>query len=68
LLFTEKTIKVIIQDNGKGFSVPKTYEGLMTQGKLGLIGMQQRTQVLNGTFDIHSELGKGTTISVEVAL
>lgn len=68
LQFTDKTIKAMIRDNGKGFIVPKTYEEMMINNRLGLIGMQQRTQVLNGILNIHSEIGKGTTISVEVGL
>jgi two-component system, NarL family, sensor histidine kinase DegS len=68
LQFRDKTIKAVVQDDGKGFSVQdvfKHYE-LLDRGKLGLIGMHQRTQVLNGTFAIKSEPGKGTLISVEV--
>jgi signal transduction histidine kinase len=66
--FTAKSIRANIQDNGKGFWVPRAYDDLMSQGKLGLIGMQQRTKVLNGTLTINSESGKGTLISVEVGL
>jgi signal transduction histidine kinase len=66
LQFMENVIRVKIQDNGKGFSVPEHFDKLMYQGKLGLMGMQQRTQVLNGIFNIQSEAGKGTVISVEV--
>jgi signal transduction histidine kinase len=68
LQFTEKTIKATIRDDGVGFSIPNNVEQLITQGKLGLVGMQQRTQVLNGAINIHSEPGKGTVISVEVDL
>lgn len=68
LEFKEATIKVTIQDNGKGFKVPDHFDRLMYSGKLGLMGMQQRTQVLNGIFSIHSEIGKGTTISVEAGM
>jgi signal transduction histidine kinase len=68
LQFMDTKIKATIQDNGKGFSVPSIFNhyDLLNRGKLGLIGMQQRTQVLNGTFNIKSEIDKGTVISVEV--
>ncbi len=66
--FTSTTIQATIQDNGRGFQVPRTYDALMYQGKLGLIGMQQRTQVLNGYLTVNSQSGKGTIISVEVGL
>ena len=32
----------------------------------GLIFMQERALLLNGTFTIKSEIGKGTTVQVEV--
>jgi signal transduction histidine kinase len=66
--FTPKTIRAKIQDNGRGFKVPKAYDDLMSQGKLGLIGMQQRTQVLNGSLTINSDPGRGTVISVEIGI
>lgn len=65
LEFNPDLIKVLIQDNGNGFSLPKTSE-LMANGKLGLLGMQQRVQFLNGTFSLDSEPGKGTRIQIEV--
>jgi two-component system sensor histidine kinase DegS len=68
LQITKSNIKATVQDDGKGFAVPGSFEELTAKGRLGLIGMQQRTQILNGTFYIHSELGKGTTVSVEVGL
>lgn len=35
-------------------------------GKFGIIGMQERAQLLNGTMTLHSELGKGTSIIIEI--
>jgi len=68
LQFWPQKINIKIQDNGRGFVVPGHFDKLMYQGKLGLIGMQQRTRVLNGTFIIQSEIGKGTRIEVEVLI
>jgi len=36
--------------------------------KLGLIGMQERAQLLRGTLNIQSTPGKGTTITAEIPL
>jgi two-component system, NarL family, sensor histidine kinase DegS len=66
LEFAPKTIRLTVSDNGKGFKVPEKMVILTVGGKLGLSGMQQRTNFLDGTFDIQSELGKGTTISIEL--
>lgn len=65
LEFSEETVKISIYDNGKGFTLPKRINALASEGKLGLIGIQERIRTLHGTFDIKSRLGEGTAISVE---
>jgi signal transduction histidine kinase len=32
----------------------------------GLLGMRERTQALHGKFNVDSELGKGTSITVSI--
>jgi len=64
--FTPDRVAIFIKDNGKGFPVEKKASGLAADGKLGLLGMRERTQLLNGIFDIKSEPGQGTRISIEV--
>jgi signal transduction histidine kinase len=64
--FSSEEVKIVIKDNGKGFSVPRMVGALAGKGKLGLIGMQQRAKFLNGTFKISSESGKGTTVSITI--
>lgn len=36
------------------------------QGKLGVLGMQERALLIGGNLKIKSELGKGTTVVIEV--
>ena len=60
-----KTI-LTIRDNGKGFELPKRVSDLASAGKLGLAGMEERAKLLGGSLTVHSELGKGTTVVVEV--
>ncbi len=61
-------LKLIVEDNGKGFD-PK---GIRSQpdkaGGMGLIGMKERAEVYGGRFLIHSEIGKGTTIQAAWSL
>ncbi len=64
--FTPKTLKLSISDNGKGFKVPVKMGALTVEGKLGLTGMQQRTNFLGGTFNIQSKPGKGANIFIEL--
>ena len=57
-----------IVDNGQGFD----YEALLRtpnqERGLGLAGMHERAVLLDGTLDIHSVPGKGTTIEVSIPL
>lgn len=64
--FGEDKVRVIVADNGKGFKLPERLSDLAGDGKLGLLGMQERARLLGGTFAIQSELGRGTTVTVEL--
>ena len=57
----ENGITVVVQDDGVGF-VP----GPTNKGGLGLIGIQERVQALDGRCRIISHPNQGTTISVEL--
>jgi len=64
--FAPESLKIMVQDNGNGFSLNETLGNLAGKGKLGLIGVQQRARLLNGTCTIRSQPGKGTSVSVEI--
>jgi len=64
LQFLPQSIKLTVQDNGVGCSLP-TIGSLATKGKFGLIGMEQRVKSLNGTFRIHSWLDQGTLLEIK---
>jgi signal transduction histidine kinase len=55
-------VVIVVEDNGVGFDP----EPARQQGRLGLLGMRERTEMLNGVLVIESALGTGTTIYVEV--
>ncbi|MBA7485092.1 hypothetical protein ES707_20627 [subsurface metagenome] len=61
----DKTV-LTITDNGKGFELPERVEDLASAGKLGLAGMQERAQLIQGKLTLQSEPGKGTTVTIEV--
>jgi signal transduction histidine kinase len=68
IVFFEHRIMISIQDNGQGFVIPAHIGDLSTLGKLGMIGMQERVQLLGGAFHIESTPGKGTGLTVEVPI
>ena len=55
-------IRLIIEDDGKGFDPLQAASG----GRLGLYGMRERAELLNGTVTIESVPGQGTSLFVEV--
>lgn len=61
------TLQVRIKDDGRSFRVDKQ---LSANGKkrLGLVGMQERVRLVNGSFTIKSAPGRGTAVRVEIPL
>ncbi|MGH9574571.1 MAG: histidine kinase [Candidatus Acidiferrales bacterium] len=55
-------VHAVIQDEGCGIPSPSTpYRGDLSLG-VGILGMRERVKQLNGTFEIYTAAGKGTTI------
>lgn len=60
-------IQAIVEDDGCGFDVDK----VLTAGgarRLGILGIKERAELAGGTFNIESEMGKGTTIYIRIPL
>lgn len=56
-----------IRDNGCGFApTPRQVEP--NRQRLGLLGMEERVRLVNGTFNIESRPGAGTIVRVEIPL
>jgi signal transduction histidine kinase len=64
--FGETRVRITISDNGEGFRLSEGPGHLVQMGKLGLIGMRERAQLLGGTLAIDSEPGRGTMVVVDV--
>ena len=60
-------LKVIVEDNGKGFDVRKVMSSEI-DGKLGLFGMQERINLISGDITIESTPGNGTNIYITVPI
>jgi len=68
LTFTESDVKLIIEDNGRGFGGDETRTMPGRSNGLGLLGMQERAALLNGSLTIESVPGKGTGIYVHLPI
>ncbi|MCF8143627.1 MAG: response regulator [Deltaproteobacteria bacterium] len=58
----ERLLELAIRDNGRGFDPERRLKPGGRMEGMGLIGMKERTELSNGTFEIHSEKGRGTII------
>ncbi len=61
LAMQESCLRVTIEDDGSGFN-PETPD----EGRLGLLSMHERIEMLGGSLTIESSPGAGTTVFVEV--
>ena len=60
-----KTVMRIV-DNGQGMEIPRTLDGFVRLGKLGIAGMHERAHLINGGFTMESQRNKGTKLTLEV--
>ncbi|WP_018132149.1 sensor histidine kinase [Effusibacillus pohliae] len=58
---------VHILDNGKGFDMNQT-RGKREQGHYGLLGIQERIQLLGGQVEFRSKVGEGTKVIITLPI
>ncbi|GGL54626.1 sensor histidine kinase [Sporolactobacillus putidus] len=63
LEFREDRIRIHVKDDGIGFD-----QSIRKEGSYGLIGMKERTELLNGKLAIHSGNGRGTSVLINVPI
>ncbi|RYL95820.1 histidine kinase [Sporolactobacillus sp. THM7-4] len=63
LEFRDNQILIHVKDDGIGFDQSQKKEG-----SYGLIGMKERTELLNGKIAIHSVLDQGTSIFIRIPI
>ncbi|UQD53412.1 histidine kinase [Bacillus methanolicus] len=56
-------VNVVIKDNGKGFDTNEK-----KPESFGILGMKERVDLLEGEISIHSKIGAGTVIIIQVPL
>jgi two-component system sensor histidine kinase UhpB len=65
---TGDAVNATIKDDGHGFDYDALLKNPGQERGLGLAGMQERAVLLDGTLDISTEPGKGTTVKVSIPL
>src|SRR5690606_14542079 len=56
----ESKVTVKVSDNGQGFTIDEKGNGV------GLFSMEERARSIDGSLHLESEVGKGTTLGLEV--
>ena len=57
-------LSIIVEDNGKGFDIRKTYP----KDGMGLANIERRVEHLEGSMEVDSTIGKGTTVLIDIPL
>jgi len=63
---TPKAVYTVIKDDGKGFNVNEVMSNYERRGSLGMVNLQERTQLIGGELTIKSIPDKGTRITIYV--
>jgi PAS domain S-box-containing protein len=64
LLYKDSELTLNIQDDGKGFIL----HNIGSKKTLGLFGMKERAMEMGGSYEIISEPGFGTTVSIKIPI
>ena len=66
MMFDETEFVMRIEDDGKGFVAPERVSDLVASGHYGLMGMQERAELIGAQLSIRSAPGDGTLIEVRL--
>jgi signal transduction histidine kinase len=64
----QDSLTFLIKDDGVGFDVQEVKARYDEQGSLGMINMQERTEMINGQLRIQSTIGQGARIILNLPL
>lgn len=66
--FQEDEVTAIVEDDGSGFDVANAMTNAQQRQSLGLMSMQERTEMLGGQLEIDSSIGRGTRIRLALPI
>ena len=64
----EERVLLEIEDDGVGFNVDILSKDYESRGSLGMVNLQERTEMVNGALQIESAEGQGTKITVIIPI
>jgi len=68
LTFGDTWCRLTVSDNGIGFQTPPNISELADRGRMGVMGMYERANLLGGNLYVRTAPGQGTRITVTVPL
>jgi len=60
----EDMIELMVEDNGSGFEMKPNRDEMAMKHHYGMIGMEERGNIIGANLEIDSKLGKGTRVKV----
>ncbi|MEO5964451.1 MAG: ATP-binding protein [Candidatus Limnocylindrales bacterium] len=63
---SETRIRLVIRDDGTGIGQLPSAADLLSAGRLGVVGMEERTRLAGGDFVIHPARPRGTVVAVVI--
>lgn len=66
LNFSRDEVTLAVMDDGHGFAGVKNTSDLIRRGKLGLVGMKERAELVGGKFELSSDPEGGTRVTVHM--
>ncbi|HVG23177.1 MAG TPA: CheR family methyltransferase [Thermoanaerobaculia bacterium] len=61
-----ETLRMIIEDDGKGFDAEAILPNVVSAGRYGILGMRERLALVGGSLVVESQPGNGTTLFARV--
>jgi len=61
-------LTAVVEDDGKGFDFELVRKRVGQRDSIGLFSIEDRMQHLGGTFEVETEIGKGTSVTLTVPL
>jgi light-regulated signal transduction histidine kinase (bacteriophytochrome) len=65
---TESEVRLIVEDNGKGFIWNEGGAAMGPSSRLGLLGIRERLALVSGRLEIETLPGQGTTVLIHVPI